>query len=331
MGAMEQVGVVVIGRNEGARLRACLETLVPHVERTVYVDSASTDDSVEIARSFGVEVVELTDEVPLSAGRGRNAGFDRVILSHPAIRYVQFIDGDCELLPGWLEAALAELRGDSHLAFVAGRLVERERSASVYNRLCDIEWAVPPGDVDACGGVFMTAVEPFAGVGGFDPSFIAGEEGELAARVRARGFGIRRIAARMATHDANMKQFSQWWRRQMRAGFGYAEGAHRLRNRRHLRRMISNLVYGLGIPGAVVVSAPPTLGASSVLALVYPLLLARVWRHRRREGHTRGDAALDAFFNVLGKPPQALGGLKYVWERILLQRGPRIIEHKPVP
>ena len=58
---MSTIGVVVIGRNEGERLRRCLESLGPHLAATVYVDSGSADGSVALARSLGAETVELDE------------------------------------------------------------------------------------------------------------------------------------------------------------------------------------------------------------------------------------------------------------------------------
>lgn len=324
----DAVGVVVIGRNEGGRLRACLEALAPLKDRTVYVDSASSDDSVEVARGLGVDVVELTDDMPLSAARGRNAGFDHLTRAYPGLEFVQFVDGDCVVFPGWLEEAVTEMVREPGLAFVAGRLVEKERDASIYNRLCDMEWDVPAGDVEACGGIFMSRVRSFAGVGGFDPTLVAGEEAELGARVRARGQLIRRIAARMASHDAAMTRFSQWWRRQVRAGYSYAETARVLRSGWRLRRVISNLGYGLGIPLLVIVAGPATAGGSCLLLVVHLALFVRVMVEQLERGYSAADAAVYSAFNVIGKVPQALGGLKYVWERLILERAPQIIEHK---
>ena len=41
------VDAVVIGRNEGARLIACLDSLQGQVRRVVYVDSGSTDGRIK--------------------------------------------------------------------------------------------------------------------------------------------------------------------------------------------------------------------------------------------------------------------------------------------
>ena len=71
----------------------------------VYVDSGSTDGSVGLARSMGVEVVELDMSRPFSAARARNAGFERLSEIDPGVRFVQFLDGDCEVADGWLDRA----------------------------------------------------------------------------------------------------------------------------------------------------------------------------------------------------------------------------------
>ena len=92
-------GAVVIGRNEGDRLRACIESVLPSFRTTVYVDSGSTDGSIPLARSMEVEVVELDMDRPFTAARARNAGFERLKEIKPELAYVQFVDGDCEIVP----------------------------------------------------------------------------------------------------------------------------------------------------------------------------------------------------------------------------------------
>src|SRR6187549_1014852 len=98
-------GVVVIGRNEGPRLVACLRA-VAAAEAVVYVDSGSTDGSVAAARGLGAEVVELDLGIPFTAARARNAGFARLAAILPGVAYVQFVDGDCELEPRWPQGAI---------------------------------------------------------------------------------------------------------------------------------------------------------------------------------------------------------------------------------
>ena len=72
------VGAVAIGKNEGERLRICLQSLAKQVSRLVYVDSGSSDGSVELARSVEAVVVELDPRIPFTAARARNAGVERL-------------------------------------------------------------------------------------------------------------------------------------------------------------------------------------------------------------------------------------------------------------
>lgn len=160
------IGVVVIGRNEGERLRQCFESLALPYILVVYVDSGSTDGSVELAESYGITVVRLDDSIPFSAGRARNEGFNKLIGLYPKLEFVQFVDGDCKVFDGWLGAAAVYLSKNITYAIVAGRRKEIYPEKSLYNLLCDIEWDTPIGDSKACGGDFMVRTLAFQKVGG---------------------------------------------------------------------------------------------------------------------------------------------------------------------
>jgi glycosyltransferase involved in cell wall biosynthesis len=218
-----QIGIVIIGRNEGDRLRQCLESLRSAKATIVYADSGSTDGSAQLARDLGAEVVEIDESRRFTAARGRNEGFRRLSEIAEAVQYVQFIDGDCDLAPNWLEHAVTALRNESDLAAICGLLRERHPQASVYNRLCDLQWNGPAGQIDACGGIAMYRVAAFREVGGFDPSVAAGEEPELCSRLRKAGWRILRLSQDMARHDAAMMSFGQWWQRSVRSGYGTAD------------------------------------------------------------------------------------------------------------
>src|SRR3954471_21372395 len=95
--SLSNVGVVVIGRNEGERLRRCLSSLPGSVSRVIYVDSGSVDGSVELALTLGAHVVPLDLTAPFTAARARNAGLARLLDETAAPGFVLTIDGDCEL------------------------------------------------------------------------------------------------------------------------------------------------------------------------------------------------------------------------------------------
>ena len=222
--SMNHLGVVAIGRNEGDRLRRCLNSVVGRGHTVVYVDSGSTDGSTELAR-IGSRCNRARLVVTVHDGARRNTGFSRLSELDPDVRFVQFVDGDCELVDGWLERAAALIEGRPEVAVVCGRRRERYPDRSIYNRLADIEWNSPVGEVKYCGGDALMRVEAFRQVGGYNPALIAGEEPELCVRMRQIGGVIVRIDAEMTLHDIAMTQFRQFWKRSERAGHAYAEGA----------------------------------------------------------------------------------------------------------
>lgn len=283
-------GAVVIGRNEGKRLQASLASVRAQIATIVYVDSGSSDDSVASALAMGIDVTRLVPSGGFTAARARNAGFARLRELLPAVSLVQFVDGDCELEIDWVAAASDVLEGNSRAAIVCGRRSERHPEASAYNRLCDEEWDTPIGLTETCGGDALVRASAFAAVEGFDPALIAGEEPELCHRLRAAGWTIHRIDQAMTRHDAAMTRFSQWWQRNRRSGYAYAEAhATRGRGNRAMRRVIlSNILWSMPIAWPL-----------------WPLLWLRLSCRR---------GALYATYVTIGKLPHCHGQVDY-WIR----------------
>ena len=216
----ESINAVVIGRNEGERLRHCLKSIIGKVQYVVYVDSGSTDGSSQLAEFMGAVVVNLDMKMSFTAAMGRNAGFERLMEIAPETKFVQFVDGDCELVVDWLETAKGYLEARKEYAVVCGRLQERHPETSLYNRLLDIEWSGSIGEIQSCGGIFMIRAKIFKETGGMDSTIIAGEEPEMCSRLRKAGWLIYRLNQQMAWHDANLITFREWWRRAVRSGYG---------------------------------------------------------------------------------------------------------------
>lgn len=300
-----RVGFVAIGRNEGERLRACLAAARAQDLAMVYVDSGSTDGSVELARSLGADVVALDLSIPFTAARARNEGAARVVTNHPDVEFIQFVDGDCELQPGWIARALDEMRAKPKAAVVCGRRRERHPEATVYNALCDMEWATPVGNVKSSGGDALIRRAAFEQVKGYNPNVIAGEEPEMCVRLRAAGWEIWRVDAEMTLHDAAMTRFGQWWKRNVRAGHAYAENFWRhgaAPESFNRQNVVSNYVWGQPLAWPL-----------------WPLLWFKVYRRRKSKPY--------ATFVTLSKLPQAIGQLKFQWNRMTGKQA-KIIEYK---
>ena len=325
------IGAVIIGRNEGERLIACAKSLLGNVPHLVYVDSGSTDGSVERMREMGVAVVSLDMSKPFTAARGRNAGFERLLEIAPDLEYAQFVDGDCSVQPGWIDCALTFMENNRGVAVVCGRRREIRPQTSIYNRLCDIEWNTPIGEASACGGdaIYRSAI--FKEVGGFNSRFIAGEEPELCFRIRALGQKIWRLDVEMTRHDADMTRFSQWWKRMQRSGYAFALGAYthgRSEEKFWVRESVSALIWGGMIPVFIGVTALLWPGAL-LLLLIYPLQWLRIVLKSTAEESlaTPKIKAAWAWFLVLGKFAEFTGILKFARDNLFDLRAD-IIEYK---
>jgi glycosyltransferase involved in cell wall biosynthesis len=320
----DDFGVVVIGRNEGERLLKCLASIHGEAEHVIYVDSGSTDESPAAVEQLGIPVVQLDKSRPFSAARGRNEGFAALKERKPELRFVQFIDGDCQLVHGWLATALKYLDNHADIAIVFGRRREIQPKMSVYNRLCDIEWNTPIGEALSCGGDSLVRVEAFEAVHGFRPQLIAHEEPELGIRLRAKGWKIWRLDADMTLHDAAIRRFAQWWARTVRSGYGYAE--------------VSKLHSGSVFWGPETIRTtiwagvvPLFIGLGAIIylpiawsVLIYPLQICRM---ALRRGPADTDSWLYATFIMLAKFSEFQGVLTYYW-RVLMRRKIELIEYK---
>jgi cellulose synthase/poly-beta-1,6-N-acetylglucosamine synthase-like glycosyltransferase len=283
-----------------------------------------------LARKLGAEVMELDLSLPFTAARARNTGFQALMKSHPQLKYVHFVDGDSEIIPDWLDRARSVLEARPDTAVVFGRRRERFPDASIFNRMCDIEWNSPIGESAFCGGDALMRVEAFQAVNGFDPTVIAGEEPELCLRLRRRDWKILRIDADMTMHDAAMTRFNQWWKRAIRCGYAYSLGAsmHGAGSERHfVRERRRVLLWALVLPVFVATCAWPTNGWGLLFLLLYPFQVARVYGHTRRRGISPRHALLYGISCVVAKFPELIGVCKHLRDRMSSQPA-RIIEYK---
>ena len=320
---MIDIGIVVIGRNEGESLQRCLRSVVEQKALVVYADSGSTDQSVGLARDLGASVVVLEASLPFTAARGRNAGFARLVELAPAIKYVQFIDGDCELAPGWLESGVQFFMKYTAHAAVCGRLRERRPEASIYNRLCDIEWNGPTGDIDSCGGVFLIRATAFAEIGGMNSAIAAGEEPEMCLRLRKAGWRIARLDKEMALHDAALLRFAQWWHRVVRGGRGAVDVYKRTDTQVFAPQVKRTLLWTIGWSFALLFS----LNVNSILhgtqwaklpifavLASYPVQMARLAVKIRAKCPGWREAVAYGMLMLLGKWAELLGQVCYYAE-----------------
>jgi len=326
-----KVGVVVIGRNEGDRLIRSLESVADGTRPVVYVDSGSTDGSCEAARDRGVTVINLDLSIPFTAARARNAGFERLCELHPDVAYVQFIDGDCEVVAGWLEAAAATLDQHPDVVAVCGWRRERYPDRSPYNRICDVEWRLGPvGVTTQFGGDVMIRATAFAAVGGYDSSVIAAEDDELSVRLRQASGSILRIDQNSTLHDANIHRLAQWWQRAKRCGYAYAQvsSIHGAPPEQKFKQEIRRAwLWGVIAPLGAIVLSPFTFGLSLIVLGRYPLTAIRTMIGTHKRGFSWNESMVWGVSCGVSVIPEAFGVIKFVRD-CLFHKQHEIIEYK---
>jgi len=313
-----QIGVVAIGRNEGERLRRCLESVRGQVACVVYVDSGSTDDSLALARAQDVALVELDMTRPFTAARARNEGFQKLLDLQEGLTYVFFVDGDCEVVDGWLEKAIGFLAQRPDFAVVWGVRRERYPEKSIYNLITDIEWLdYPLGETKFCGGDAVARIDAIRDVKGFRADLICGEEPEMCVRLRQSGWRIFHLDTPMTLHDAAIYRFGQWWKRMLRGGYGFAQGAaiHGRPPESYANVEIRRAwIWGLGFPILALCLAPFVSWWALLALLAYPIQLLRLAmrgpRPSARQNWVRAGALL------LGKFPEMFGLMKFRIDRL---------------
>jgi cellulose synthase/poly-beta-1,6-N-acetylglucosamine synthase-like glycosyltransferase len=330
---LPSVSIVVIGRNEGERLRRCLESVFamthPNFDtEVIYVDSGSVDDSVALADRMGAKVIALQPERP-SAALGRNAGWRAASGS-----IVLFLDGDTILHPNFVADSLTEFTVPE-IAVVWGHRRELHPEQSLYNRTLDLDWIYLAGPTMYCGGDALFRRDLLTETGGFDETLIAGEEPELCRRIAALGFTILHVDRPMTLHDLAITRWQQYWKRSTRAGHAFAEVSERFQateqafwsdeSRRNRNRAL--LLLGLFIAG---------LTASIVFASLLPIggacffflaLAARsAWKVRWKT-NDKVALLLYGLHSHLQQVPIYVGQLQYKWNR---RKGKRsmLLEYK---
>ena len=204
---MSDLRVVVIGKNEGITLdrvfrsinvaKQNFEKAFGRTPEVVYVDSNSTDDSVEIAKNHNVRTIIIKDKP--NPAKARNAGLQDCITE-----FIFFLDGDTEVDPMWLVEGVRYLQMRTEVAGVGGMLKNifyaPDNSPKFiienYRNIVNEEEPIS----DSMGGTFLFRVAALKKVNGFNAELRVSEEFELMLRLLYHNLMVRRIKKPMATH-----------------------------------------------------------------------------------------------------------------------------------
>lgn len=312
------VSVVIIGRNEGERLGACLQS-VQQADWTGlnhdvwYVDSRSTDSSLKVATVFGANVLVLQDPTPCAA-KARNLGWRA-----SQGELILFLDGDTQLTAGFVLQAVEALR-NPRLCAAWGHRRESNPQQSIYTAVLDLDWIYPTGRSLYFGGDVLVRRYALEQAGGFDPGLKAGEEPELCARLRAKGWEIEHLDFPMTSHDLAIRTLRAYWLRCYRSGIAYAEVAHRMQSmgdrlwqRESTRDFLQGVLYAL-YPLLLVLAfaIAPALGVGLIAAAVV-VLVRTAWRSRTKAAGSWTLCLQYAVHSHLQKLPALAGQL--AWKR----------------
>jgi len=329
------ISVVVIGRNEGERLRRCLQSVAAADWRdlayeTIYVDSQSSDSSLSVAQAVGARCLVVQDASPCAA-KARNLGWRAA-----RGEFILFLDGDTELAPGFGLAALAAL-SDTAVCAAWGHRRESNPSQSVYTRVLDLDWLYPAGRSLYFGGDVLVRRQALVEVDGFDPTLKAGEEPELCARLRARGWQIEHLDEPMTRHDLGVRSFRGYALRCYRSGIAYAEVAERMKRmgdglwqREAKRDRFQGAAYALYPMLLALAFAWNNAAGFALLALAALVILRSAWRCRWRAPGQVGLCLQYAVHSHVQKLPALIGQI--AWRRASRnQREIGLVEYKDAP
>src|SRR5512140_1055596 len=114
------LSIVIIARNEAANIARTIESVLRAAARwpdaeILLVDSASTDETVEIARRYPINIVRLDPSWFLSVAAGRHIG-----MHYTRGELILHMDGDMELDSEWVERSVLYMLAHPQVAAVGG-------------------------------------------------------------------------------------------------------------------------------------------------------------------------------------------------------------------
>ncbi|MDB4634321.1 glycosyltransferase [Rubripirellula sp.] len=199
-----EVTAVIIGRNEEEYIAMAIKSVLKVGTRlggveVIFVDSASTDQSIEVAAEFPIRILQLKPDWPLCVAAGRYTG-----VRHAKGKHILFLDGDSEVGEQWLVEATEFLNANPLYGGVAGVLNERyvdESGECIGGKenVRDQDLTVYKTEKKSLGGIALFRSEAIDQVGSVNPHLPTAEDHELCLRLRVRGFKLATIPGVMAT------------------------------------------------------------------------------------------------------------------------------------
>jgi glycosyltransferase involved in cell wall biosynthesis len=206
---MIELSVVLISKNQAWNIRRLIESVleatssIPSKE-IILVDSASTDETVDLASRYPLSILRLQPYQRLSPAAGRYIGYKR-----SEGEFVLFLDGDMQLVQGWLAQALHVMRDTPRAgAMMSSRVIDLLPSAAIEltalpQKMCTIAPKEVSFATFAAGGAALYRRSVLEHVGTFNPYLCSDEEPELYLRIRHAGYQILQLDFPIVRHFTN--------------------------------------------------------------------------------------------------------------------------------
>jgi len=200
--AEADLSIVIIARNEAANIARAIESALRASEHLLdtgilLVDSASTDETVEIAKRYPINIVRLDPSWFLSVAAGRHIG---TYCSRGEL--ILHMDGDMDLDPDWVDRSVSYMVEHPQVAAVGGywrNIYMRDGQVVGEQNQCRDPQGRVLG-VQYVGGASLYRRSAIEEVGGYQP-FIRGEEDvDLCMRLRHAGYQVVRLPYLMSRH-----------------------------------------------------------------------------------------------------------------------------------
>ena len=189
------ISIIVIGRNEErglGRLFKSIEGLLESTAcETIYVDSASQDGSINLAKKLFDITILLAEDKNLNASAGRYTG-----VKNSAGEWLLFLDGDMLLETAFVNDILSHIAGHNERRGLVGTYIHEYDDGSVREQRFNSN---KQGIADHFGGAVLLPADALK-VENWDPRLFSNEEIDLYTRLRQRGYCVRLIDQAFVRH-----------------------------------------------------------------------------------------------------------------------------------
>lgn len=199
-----RVSVIIKALNEEKQISSSIESALLAVRKVggevILADSCSTDKTVELAMAYPIRVVQLANADERCCGIGSQLGYQ-----HSRGQFIYLLNGDMQMIEGFLEVALDFMRGHPDVAGVGGLVVELNTESLEYvARSAQTRTHMKAGAMDRLdgGGLYRRSAIEAAGYFS-DRNLHSYEEFDLALRLRSLGWKLWRLPMDMVHHTGH--------------------------------------------------------------------------------------------------------------------------------